>query len=61
MSQLNSLELQHLRGLIGAQETTYQKMQAYARDAMDPQVKAYFTTAAQGASKTMTQLMGFLC
>lgn len=31
MQNLNQAELQHLRHLIGAQDTSYQKLQNYAR------------------------------
>ncbi len=60
MSQLNQIELQNLRHLIGAHDTAYQKMQAYAQQATDPQVKAYFQKSAQDAQSTKQQLMSFL-
>lgn len=60
MSQLNQIELQNLRHLIGAHETAYQKMQSYAQQATDPQVKAYFQKSAQDAQSTKQQLMSFL-
>ncbi len=60
MSQLNQTELQNLRHLIGAHETAYQKMQTYAEQATDPQVKAYFQKSAQDAQSTKQQLMSFL-
>ncbi len=60
MSQLNQVELQNLRHLIGAHETAYQKMQSYAQQAVDPQVKSYFEKSAQDAQKTKQQLMSFL-
>lgn len=60
MSQLNQIELQNLRHLIGSHETAYQKMQGYAQQAVDPQVKAYFEKSAQDAQKTKQQLMSFL-
>lgn len=60
MSQINQVELQNLRHLIGAHETAYQKMQTYAQQAMDPQVKAYFEKSAQSAKSTKQQLMSFL-
>ena len=59
MSQLNQVELQNLRHLIGAHETSYQKMQTYAQQVSDPQVKAYFEKSAQEAQKTKQQLMSF--
>jgi len=60
MSQLNKLELQHLRHLIGAHDTTYQKMSAYAQQCTDPQIRAYFEKSAQSAQRTKQQLMSFL-
>ena len=60
MSQINQMELQNLRHLIGAHETAYQKMENYAQQATDPQVKAYFEKSAQGAKSTKQKLMSFL-
>jgi hypothetical protein len=60
MSQLNQVELQNLRHLISAHDTAYQKMQSYAQQCSDPQVKAYFEKSAQDAQKTKQQLLSFL-
>ncbi|MGI6161750.1 MAG: hypothetical protein ACOYJD_06940 [Christensenellales bacterium] len=60
MSQLNQMELQNLRHLIGAHETAHQKLQAYAEQAMDPEIKQYFQDCSQGAMQTKQQLLGFL-
>ena len=60
MSQLNQVELQNLRHLIGAHDTAFQKMQTYAQQATDPQVKAYFQKSAQDAQSTKQQLLSFL-
>lgn len=60
MSQLNQVELQNLRHIIGAHETAYQKMQTYAEQSTDPQVKAYFQKSAQDAQNTKQQLLSFL-
>jgi len=60
MSQLNQIELQNLRHIIGAHDTAYQKMQTYAQQSTDPQVKAFFEKSAQDAQKTKQQLMTFL-
>ena len=60
MSQLNKVELQNLRHLIGAHETASQKLDAYAQQSTDPQVKAYFQKSAQEAQKTRQQLLSFL-
>jgi hypothetical protein len=60
MSELNHLELQNLRHLIGAQDNSYQKLDVYAQEAKDPQVKAYFAQSAQSAQDTKQKLMTFL-
>jgi ferritin len=60
MSQLNQIELQSLRHLVGAHETAYQKMQAYAQDCKDPQIKAFFEKSANDAQQTKQQLISFL-
>ncbi len=60
MSQLNHMELQNLRHLIGAHDTACQKMETYAQQAADPQVKAYFEKSAQSAKSTKQKLMSFL-
>ncbi len=60
MAQLNQMELQHLRHLIGAHETACQKMQTYAQQATDPQVKSFFEKSAKDAQNTKQKLMSFL-
>jgi len=60
MAQLNELELQNLRHLIGSHETAYQKLTTYAQQATDPQIKQYFQKSAQDAQKTKQQLLSFL-
>jgi len=60
MSQLNQVELQNLRHMIGSHDTAHQKMQMYAQQAMDPQVKSYFEKSMQDAQNTKQELMSFL-
>lgn len=60
MSNLNQIELQNLRHLIGAQETSYEKLNNYASQCVDPQIKQMFTKSAQDALNTKTKLMTFL-
>ena len=43
MPNLSQVELQNLRHLIGAHETSYQKLNTYASQAVDPQIKQIFT------------------
>ncbi len=57
---LNQLELQNLRHLIGSHETAYQKLNEYAQKATDPQIKQMFQKSAQDAQNTKNQLMSFL-
>ncbi len=60
MADLSEVELQHLRHLIGAHETSYQKLNTYSSQAVDPQIKQMFSKAAQDALNTKQRLMGFL-
>ena len=56
MADLNQVELQNLRHLIGAHETSYQKLNTYASQAVDPQIKQVFTKSAQDALNTKQKL-----
>ena len=49
MADLNQIELQHLRHLIGAHETAYQKLNTFSSQAVDPQIKQLFAKSAQDA------------
>lgn len=60
MATLNQMELQNLRHLIGAHSTTMEKMQTYAQQINDPQVRAYFEKSARDAQDTKQKLMSFL-
>ncbi len=60
MAQLNQLELQNLRHLIGSHETAYQKLQMYAQQSHDPQVRQMFQKSAQDAQRAKQQLMSLL-
>lgn len=60
MTQLNQIELQNLRHLIGSHETTFKKLNDYANQCQDPQVKQVFQQSAQDAKSTKDQLMTFL-
>ena len=57
MANLSQVELQNLRHLIGAHETSYQKLNTYASQAVDPQIKQLFTKSAQEARNTKETLM----
>mgnify|MGYP000849088907 CR=1 FL=1 len=58
--QLNELELQNLRHLIGSHETAYKKLTTYAEQCSDPQIKQMFQKSAQDAMNTKQKLMSFL-
>jgi len=60
MPNLSQVELQNLRHLIGAHETSYQKLNAYSSEAVDPQIKQIFAKSAQDALNTKQKLMSFL-
>ena len=59
MADLNQIELQHLRHLIGAHETAYQKLNTYSSQAVDPQIKQLFSKSAQDALNTKQKLLSF--
>lgn len=60
MANLNQIELQNLRHLIGAHDTAYQKYTAYANQCVDPQIKQMFTKSAQDALNGKQKLLTFL-
>lgn len=60
MGQLNLVELQNLRHLIGAHDTACEKMKTYAEQSTDQQVKSFFEKSAQDAQSVKQQLMSFL-
>ncbi|MDR0978697.1 MAG: hypothetical protein LBL91_01960 [Lachnospiraceae bacterium] len=60
MPNLTQMELQNLRHLIGSHDTSYQKLNSYASNAVDPQIKQMFTKSAQEALTTKQKLLTFL-
>lgn len=60
MTEISVLDLQNLRHLISGFDTTHCKMQDYAHEAQDPQVKQFFQKSAQSALESKQQLMKFL-
>ena len=60
MANLSQVELQNLRHLIGVQETYYDKLNTYANQCVDPQIKQIFTKSAQDSLNTKQKLMSFL-
>lgn len=60
MANLNQLELQNLRHLIGAHCTIEKKLNFYAQQCTDPQLKQMPTKDAQDAKTNKDKLMTFL-
>ncbi|MBR1770658.1 MAG: hypothetical protein IJ747_01365 [Lachnospiraceae bacterium] len=60
MSNISELDLQNLRHLIGGFDTTHCKMQAYAEQAQDSEIKQFFAKGAKSAMENKQQLMKFL-
>ena len=60
MADLTKIELQNLKHLITAHDTVYQKLNAYANNSVDPQIKQMFTGAAQDSLNTKQKLLTFL-
>jgi hypothetical protein len=60
MTNINEMELQNLRHLLGAAETEQEKYTNYAEQAQDAYVKQFFQKSAQSATKNHQQLMQFL-
>ena len=60
MNEISELDLQNIRHLVGGFSTTHCKMQAYAEQASDPNVKQFFQKSAQSAMESRQQLMKFL-
>jgi len=60
LAQLNQMELQHLRHLIGGHETMANKLEAYAQQCSDAQLKQMFTQDASAARGSKQKLMSFL-
>lgn len=57
---INKQELQNLRHLIYSHETAAQKLEEYAQQSVDPQIKQMFQQSAQSARTTKQKLMSFL-
>lgn len=60
MANLNQNELQNLKEIIKLQETSYQKLNAYSAQAVDPQIKQVFTKHAQDSLNIKQKLFIFL-
>lgn len=60
MANLTQIELQNLRHLINLQDVSYQKLNTYESQAVDPQIKQIFNKSAQDALNIKQKLMTFL-
>ncbi len=60
MAEINQMELQNLRHLIKMADTNYQKLNNYAKQAEDAQIKQVFTKSAQDELNAKQKLMTFL-
>ncbi|NLG85180.1 MAG: hypothetical protein GX493_11380 [Firmicutes bacterium] len=57
---LNQMELQSLRQLIGIEETAGRQLGVFAQQCQDPQLKSLLEEAANRAAQNGRMLMGFL-
>ena len=57
---LNHLELQSLRHLIGSHMMMEKKLNFYAEEAQDPQCRQMFAQSAKSAGQTAQKLRAFL-
>ncbi len=60
MSNLTKTELQNLQRLIEIQKTSYEKLNNYATQVEDAELKQLFKNATQDALNTKQKLMSFL-
>ena len=60
MNDISELDFQNLRHLIGGFDTTHCKMEDYASQATDMEVKQFFQKSAQSAIDSKQQLMQYL-
>lgn len=60
MAQLTQLDLQHLRHMIGGHETVANKLEAYAQQCNDAQLKQMYLQDASAAKSSKQKLMSFL-
>ena len=60
MNDISELDLQNLRHLIGGFDTTHCKMEDYASQATDMEVKQFFQKSAQSAVDSKQQLRQYL-
>jgi hypothetical protein len=57
---LTELELENLRHMIGGHGTVVNKLETYAEQCSDPELKAMLQRDAQAARQSQQQLLNFL-
>lgn len=60
MAQLNQMELQSLRHLIGAGESSGKLLGLFAQNCQDPQLRSFLEGEATRAAQESRSLMSFL-
>lgn len=60
MNNLTELELENLRHIIGGHSTIANKLEAYAGNCSDPELRALLQRDAQSALQSKQQLLNFL-
>ncbi|NLI89827.1 MAG: hypothetical protein GX366_05410 [Epulopiscium sp.] len=60
MSNLNQLELQHIRHMVGAHGTIVNKLESLSQQCNDPQIQQMLKGDAQDAKNNKEKLMTFL-
>ncbi|AOV06783.1 MULTISPECIES: hypothetical protein [Sporosarcina] len=60
MHNLTELEVENLRHLIGGHGLIVKKLETYAQNCSDPELKTIFERDAQAAKQAEQQLMSFL-
>ncbi|PGL69865.1 hypothetical protein [Bacillus sp. AFS055030] len=59
-NSITELELENLRHIIGGHGTIANKLEAYAQNCTDPELKALLERDAQSAKQSREQLLNFL-
>ncbi|WP_432357558.1 hypothetical protein [Sporosarcina sp. UB5] len=60
MHNLTELEVENLRHLIGGHGLITKKLEFYAQNCQDPELKSIFERDAQAATQAKQQLLSFL-
>ena len=60
MANLNQMELQTLRHLIGAEDTNGKQLGLFAQQCTDPQLRSFLETEATKSAQYSRTLMNFL-